>query len=67
MSAHRIHGSSAIFGFAGLSEAAGALEALLMASRSQGDPVEAAPDIAAHLAAVRAAAEAARAGRDSNR
>ncbi len=63
MSAHRIHGSSAIFGFAALSEVAGALEALLMAVRSQGDPVAAAPDIAAHIDAVRTAAQAARAAR----
>lgn len=67
MSAHRIHGSGAIFGFSGLSEAAGALEALLMAVRSQGDPVAAVPDIAAHMTAVRTAAQAARAGRASNR
>lgn len=63
MFAHRIHGSSAIFGFAAVSEAAGALEALLTAVRSQGDPVAAVPDVARHMAAVRTAAEAARAGR----
>jgi HPt (histidine-containing phosphotransfer) domain-containing protein len=66
MSAHRIHGSSAIFGFAALSEVAGALEALLMAVRSQGDPVAAAPDIAVHIDAMRTAAQAARAVRAAN-
>ncbi|MEQ1579645.1 MAG: Hpt domain-containing protein [Steroidobacteraceae bacterium] len=62
MFAHRIHGSSAIFGFSALSEAAGALEALLASGQVQGSPVNAIPDIALGLAAVRAAAQAAHAG-----
>jgi HPt (histidine-containing phosphotransfer) domain-containing protein len=59
MFAHRIHGSSAIFGFAAVSETAGALEALLASGQVQGSPVNAVPAIAKGLAAVRAAAKAA--------
>lgn len=66
MFAHRIHGSSAIFGFSTLSEVAGALETLLASSQVQGNPVKAVPDIALGLAAVRAAAQAAHAGRVSS-
>jgi HPt (histidine-containing phosphotransfer) domain-containing protein len=62
MFAHRIHGSSAIFGFAALSDAAGALETLLASGQTRGDPAGAAPEVAAGVAAVRAAAQAARAG-----
>ena len=39
MFAHRVHGSSAIFGFAALSEAAGALEALLVSGPARENPV----------------------------
>jgi HPt (histidine-containing phosphotransfer) domain-containing protein len=59
--AHRIHGSSAIFGFAALSEAAEALEVLLASGQSRGNPVGAVPEIAQGVAAVRAAAQTARA------
>lgn len=62
MFAHRIHGSSAIFGYAALSDAAGALETLLASDQTRGDPAAAAPEVAAGVAAVRAAAHAARAG-----
>ncbi len=62
MFAHRIHGSSAIFGFAALSEAAGALEELLVSELVQRNPVKAQPEIAQGMDAVRAAAQAARAG-----
>jgi HPt (histidine-containing phosphotransfer) domain-containing protein len=62
MFAHRIHGSSAIFGYGALSDAAGALETLLTSSHTRGDPAAAAPEVAAGVAAVRVAAHAARAG-----
>lgn len=62
MFAHRIHGSSAIFGYVALSDAAGALETLLGLEQTRGDPAAAAPEVAAGVAAVRAAAQAARAG-----
>jgi len=58
MVAHRIHGSSAIFGFSMLSEAAGAIEALLASVQLHGDSVAAMPAIAEGMAAVRAAAQA---------
>ena len=60
MFAHRIHGSSAIFGFSSLSEAAGALEALLGTDHVKKDPVASLQEVVDGMAAVRAAAEAAR-------
>jgi HPt (histidine-containing phosphotransfer) domain-containing protein len=62
MFAHRVHGSSAIFGFVALSEAAGALEMLLVSEQAQANPVASLPAITQCMAAVHAAAQAARAG-----
>lgn len=62
MFAHRIHGSSAVFGYASLSDAAGALESLLASGQSSANPAATAPEVASGMAAVRAAACAARAG-----
>jgi len=61
MFAHRIRGSSAIFGYAGLSDAAGQLETLLE-SIPEGKAATAAEQIATHLKSIRAAARAARPG-----
>jgi HPt (histidine-containing phosphotransfer) domain-containing protein len=59
--AHRIHGSSAIFGYTGLSEAAGRLESLLASWAASGATVSVG-EVSTHLAHLRAAAQAARAG-----
>lgn len=61
MFAHRIHGSSAIFGFSLLSDAAGSLEALLGSEALKRDPVASLQEVVNDMGAVRAAAEAARA------
>lgn len=61
MFAHRIHGSSAIFGFSLLSDAAGSLEALLGSEAFKRDPAASLQDVVNAMRAVRGAAEAARA------